>query len=94
MSFSLLHRKYLPTSISHLDLPEGDCTVYSVYLSGDRLYLEVDKTLHVYCLSDLSTPIATYPLGKGCLSGIITENRIYLGGDKKLHIFEVTTSLS
>jgi hypothetical protein len=28
------------------------------------------------------------------LSGIITDNRLYLGGDKKLHIFEVNTSLS
>jgi hypothetical protein len=28
------------------------------------------------------------------LSGIITDDRLFLGGDKKLHIFEVTTSLS
>jgi hypothetical protein len=46
-------------------------------------------------LSDLSSPIATYPLGDWrCPSGIITDNRLYLGGYEKLHIFEVTTSIT
>jgi hypothetical protein len=43
----------------------------------------------VYSLSDFSSPIATYPLGAWCYSGIITVNRLYLGGYEKLHIFEV-----
>jgi hypothetical protein len=48
----------------------------------------------VYSLSDPSSPIATYPLGGWCYSGIITDNRLYLGGEKKLHIFEVMTTSS
>ena len=76
-----------------MDLPGND-NVYFVYLNGDRLYTEIDKNLYVYSLSDLSSPIATYPLGGQCYSGIITDNRLYLRGDKKLHIFEATTSIT
>ena len=45
-------------------------------------------------MADLSSPIATYPIGGVCWSGIIADNRLYLGGQKKLHVFDVTTSLS
>ena len=48
----------------------------------------------MYSLSDLSSPIATYPLDAWCTSGIIADNRLYLGGYKKLNIFEVTTSIT
>jgi hypothetical protein len=58
------------------------------------LYTEVDKTLNVYSVGDLTSPSATYPLGGQCGSGLITENRLYLGGHYKLHIFEVTPSLT
>jgi hypothetical protein len=45
-------------------------------------------------LSDLSSPFATYPLASDCYTAIIIDNRLYLGGGYKLHIFEVTTSLT
>jgi hypothetical protein len=65
-----------------------------VYLNGDRLYTERGENLYVYSLSDFSSPVATYPLGGGCSSGIITDNCLYLGGNKRLHIFEVITTSS
>jgi hypothetical protein len=58
------------------------------------LYTEVDKTLYVYSVYDFSSPSASYPLQEFCNSGLITENRLYLGGHYKLHIFEVTPSLT
>ena len=94
VSYSLLHHKELTSTISQVDLPAGDDRVLFVYLNGDRLYTEIVKNLYVYSLSDLSSPIATYPLGGLCVSGIITDNRLYLGGREKLHIFEVTTSIT
>jgi hypothetical protein len=72
--------------------PAGNDLVYFVYLNGDRLYTGRGKNLYVYSLSDLYSPIATYPLGGRCRSGIITDNCLYLGGGNKLHIFEVTSS--
>jgi hypothetical protein len=65
-----------------------------VYLNGDRLYTEADNTLYVYSKSHHTSPIATYPLGGECFSGIIADNHFYLGGLNKLHVFEVTTSLT
>jgi hypothetical protein len=65
-----------------------------VHLSGDRLYTGTDKTLYVYSMSDHTSPIATYQLGGECLSGIITDSLLYLGVEGKLHLFEVTTSLT
>jgi hypothetical protein len=65
-----------------------------VYLWGDRLYTEADKTLYVYSVDDLTSPSATYPQLDYCYSALITENRLYLGGVYKLHIFEVTPSLT
>ena len=77
-----------------IDLPESTNYVVFVYLWGDRLYTEVDQTLRVYSVGDLSSPSASYPLGGFCSSGLITDNRLYLGGVSKLHIFEVTPSLT
>ena len=78
-----------------MDLPEGGNQVFFVYLSEDRLYTEADKTLYVYSMSDLRSPIATYPLGRGCCSGMIIDDRLYLGGNYyKLHVFKVTASLT
>ena len=78
-----------------MDLPAGDYDVSFVYLNGDRLYTGRGENLYVYSFSDLSSPIATYPLGGGCCSGIIAGNRLYLSGyERKLHIFEVTTSMT
>jgi hypothetical protein len=94
VSFSFLRHNELTSTISQVDLPTGDNDLSFVYLNGDRLYTERSKNLYVYSLSDISSPIATYPLGGGCYSGIITDNRLYLGGWKKLHIFDVTTSIS
>jgi hypothetical protein len=65
-----------------------------VYLWGDRLYAEADKTLYVYSVGDLTSPSATYPVGAWCYSALITEKRLYLGGVYELHIFEVTPSLT
>jgi hypothetical protein len=58
------------------------------------LYTEADKTLYVCSVDDLTSPSATYPVGDWCYSALITENRLYLGGIYKLHIFEVTPSLT
>jgi hypothetical protein len=65
-----------------------------VNLCGDRLYTEADDTLYVYSVGDLTSPSATYPLGGECFSALISDNRLYLGGEYKLHIFEVTPSLT
>ena len=92
VSYSLLHHKELNSTISQVDLPAGDGYVAFVYLNGDRLYTVRGKNLYVYSLSDLYSPIATYPLRGRCFSGIITDNRLYLGWGRKLHIFEVSAS--
>jgi hypothetical protein len=66
-----------------------------VYLSGDRLYIAgEDKTLYVYSMSDHRSPIATYPLGDTCWSGMIIDDRLYLGAESELHVFKVSTSLT
>ena len=65
-----------------------------MYLSGDRLYTETDETLKVFLLSDLTSPIAIYQVDCVCFSGIIADNHIYIGGDKKLQVFEMNTSLT
>ena len=65
-----------------------------MYLWGGRFFTEVDKTLYVYSLGDLTSPSATYLQGEFIWSGLISENRLYLGGHNKLHIFEVTPSLT
>jgi hypothetical protein len=88
------HIKDFPSTISQVDLPESDIPISFVLLSGDFLYTECNKTLHVYSLTDLSWPLATYALHRHCFSGIIADNRLYLGGGyKNLLVYEVTESL-
>ena len=89
-------RNYLPIlfDLSFIDLPRSPDPVLFVYLWGDRLYTEAGKTLYVYSLTDLTSPCKTYPLRDKCLSALITENRLYLGGWNRLLIFEVTSSLN
>ena len=66
-----------------------------MHLCGDRLYTEIDKNLNVYSMSDLTSPIANYPLGGRCYSALITDDHhLYLGGHFKLHVFEMTESLT
>jgi hypothetical protein len=77
-----------------INLPETTEKLSFVYLWGDRLYTEANKTLYVYSLSNFTSPSATYPLDSKYYSALITENRLYLGGACKLHIFEVTPSLT
>jgi hypothetical protein len=91
---ALNHIKELPAKVSQIDLPEYYDIVHFVYLSGDRLYTGKDKTLYVYSMIDHTSPIATYKLGCEFVSGIITDTHLYLGGDEKLHVFEMTTSLT
>jgi len=79
VSHSLLHIEDTPSNISQVDLA-GRGNVHFVYLSGDRLYTERDKTLLLCSMNDLSSSIATYPLGGQCYSAIISDNRLYLGG--------------
>ena len=64
-------------------------------MSGDRLYTERDETLHVYSMNDLSSSIATYPLGGGqYASALISENRFFLGGQLKLRVYDLNNSLT
>ena len=58
------------------------------------MYTEADKTLYVYSVEDLTSPSASYPKLDKCYSVLIAENRLYLGGVRKLHILEVTPSLT
>jgi serine/threonine protein kinase len=73
--------------ISLIDLPESQYIVSFVYLWGDRLYTEADKTLYMYSMDDLTSPSATYPLGNKCYSALITDNRLYIGSALQLLIF-------
>ena len=86
--------KELSCAISLIDLPESSYGVSFVYLWADRLYTEIDKTLNVYSVGDLTSPFATYPLGDWCSSALITENRLFLCGSYNFQIFEVTPSLT
>ena len=65
-----------------------------VYLTGDRLYTFAYNTLYVYSLNDLVSPIETYERRDYCPSGMITDDRLYLGGEKKLRVFKVASSLT
>ena len=92
VSRSLLQINNLPCTMSQINLPYN-FGLLCVHLSEDKLYFEADETLYVYSSGDTTSPLATYPLGGDmCFSGLITENRLYLGGSCELHIFEVTPS--
>jgi hypothetical protein len=45
-------------------------------------------------MSNITSPIATYPLDGWCFSGIIAVDRLYLGGWNKVYVFIVSTSLT
>lgn len=93
VSYSLLHHSKVPTQISQTDLPAGNGEVFFAFLNGDRLYTEIGETLYIYSAIDLSSPTASFHLGDRCISGIATEDRLYLGGGERLHVFEVTASM-
>ena len=93
LSRSLLNWNDLLCATSQVDLPVNNYVKF-VYLTEDKLYTEANKTLYVYSLGDLTCPSANYPLDTNCNSALITENRLYLGGGCKLHIFEATPSLT
>ena len=65
-----------------------------MHLNGEKLYTAVGKTLFVYLVNNITTPIATYSLSDDCYSGMISDNRLYLGGEYYLKIFELSTSLT
>ena len=47
----------------------------------------------MYSAIDLRSPIATYPLGGWCYSGVIIDDYLYLGGNN-LFVFKINTSLT
>lgn len=73
--------KDLSCGISTIEFPQSTEKLYFVYLSGGRLYTEVDNTLFVFSMGDLTSPSATYPLGERCFSGLISDKHLYLGGE-------------
>ena len=77
-------------------MPENTGPLHFVHLSGDRLYTTANETLYVYSMIEFTSPTATYQLGidEWCYKGLIIDNRLYLGGNGRLHIFEVTPSLA
>jgi len=95
VSHSLLHRNDLPCTISQAEIPDLESGYVSfVYLSGDKLFTAEGRNLYVYLVSDTTSPIATYSLSDKCLSGMIFDDRLYLGGSRYLKIFDVTSSLT
>ena len=65
-----------------------------MHLSGEKLYTAAGKTLYVYLVSNITSFIATYSLSDDCNSGMISDNRLFLGGKYYLKIFELSTSLT
>ena len=51
-------------------------------MSGDKFYTEANKTLLVYSMSGRKSPIDTYDLGCHCFSSLISDDVLYLGGEK------------
>jgi hypothetical protein len=93
VSHSLLHRNDLPFTTSQVDLPESGI-LYFLYLSGEKMYSAAARTLYVYLLSEITSLIATYSLSDTCRSGMISDNRLYIGGVEYLKIYELKTSLT
>ena len=95
VSHSLLHRNDLPCTTSQAEIPDLETGYVSfVCLNGEKLFTAEGRTLYVYLVSDTTSPIATYSLSDKCLSGVISDDRLYLGGSRFLKIFYVTTSLT
>ncbi len=61
---ALNHIQEFPFTISQVELPGKD-EIFFVYLTEDRLYAGSD-ILFVYLMSDLTSPLAAYPLGVYC----------------------------
>lgn len=57
------------------------------------MYTEVDKNLYVYSTNNLSAPIASYKIDSHCYSCIIADNKLFLGGEKRIYVFKVTAAL-
>jgi hypothetical protein len=58
------------------------------------MYSAAARTLYVYLLSEITSLIATYSLSDTCRSGMISDNRLYIGGVEYLKIYELKTSLT
>jgi hypothetical protein len=93
ISHSLLRIDESQCTTTPIDLPECDFQVSFLQLNEDILYTEVNKTLYVYQLSDLISPLEKIDLGGHCFSSFKSSNLLYLGGEKVLYIFKVETSL-
>jgi hypothetical protein len=74
------HIDELPCTISKFDLPSNDYHGLNfVLLSKDRLYTMADKTLYVFSVSDITSPIATFDFPCNYLPVLIDDDRIFLG---------------
>jgi hypothetical protein len=71
-----------------------DVAVNFVYLHEDRLYIAGGKTLYVYSMTDLNSPLAVIPLGDYCFSGLIIDSRLYLSVDDQLQVYDLPSSSS
>ena len=89
---ALHHILDLPRTLSQIALPVKEAPVHFVYLHEDLLYSEAGKTLYVYSVTDLAAPLAAFPLGGPCLSGLISDSHLYLGVYEEIQVFEVTSS--
>ena len=72
------HIDELPCTISTVELPEFGFKLFFVLLNGARLYTQADKTLYVFSVRDLISPIMTYELSGDCSSGLIADNCLFL----------------
>ena len=88
---ALDHIQHLPFTISKIDIP---LCADIVLLSGDRVYTVVDKTIFVYSMGDLTHPVFSHPLDVFLFSAKFVDNRLYLGSECMLFVFEVTLSLT
>jgi hypothetical protein len=93
VSHSLKHIEEFKCQISPIDLPESDFQVSFIQIFEGRFYLEANKTLFVYSMSDTTSPIDSYPIGGHSYSSLIFDNILYIGGEKVLYIFKVGTSV-
>jgi serine/threonine protein kinase len=93
LSYSLKHANELSPTIFQVDLTDSNYMAWLVVLSGERLYTSIDKTLFVYSMSDLRSPLATYPLAWSCDSGLTFEDHLYVGARDNLYVFKVNNSM-
>ena len=94
---ALEHIEQLPRTISVFELPGISYEeAHFLLLSGDRLYTTAQETLHVFSMSDFTSPIATYELPGCYFPFLIADNRIFLNGfnNRSIIIYEISTSLT